>query len=247
MRIPATDQHPEITSLKQQASRHVNRDTAARRVLASEYGVQAEMYATIEDTLDQITPYQRLRITRWLEAASLTVLGTAEVVVAETVVQALALTATATNLVAVAVGGAATGLAWMDGHEWANSRDPQMAVAGQRGWFRIAMGASVAFLVANLGVRIYYGVLEEEADHLGNSLVSPLLSGLLFTTVTAALMVVAAFVSAHAETAKQAQLRARLRRVRARLRSLKRAGASHLRPARDDLRFIKEEGTPPAA
>jgi hypothetical protein len=247
MRTQTTGQHPEIASLKQQASRHAARDTGARRALDSEYGVQSELYAAIENTIDQITPYQRLRINRWLEAASLTVLGTAEVVVAETVVQALALTATATNLVAVAVGGAATGLAWMGGHEWANSRDPQMAAAGQSGWFRIAMGASVAFLVANLGVRIYYGVLEEKADHLGTSLVSPLLSGLLFTTVTAALMVVAAFVSAHVETAKQAQLRARLRRVRARLRSLKRAGASHLRPARDDLRFIREEGTPPAA
>ena len=141
-----------------------------------------------------------------MEVASLAVLGAAEVVVAGTVVQALGLTATATDLVAVGVGGAATGLAWLTGHEWAISRDPQAAAEGRRGWLRAALGTAGVFLAANLGVRVYYGALSEQASNLGSGLVAPLLSGLLLTTVTAALMVVAAFVSAHAETAKESEL-----------------------------------------
>ncbi len=64
-----------------------------------------------------------------------------------------------------------------------------------------------AFLAANLAVRVYYGLLAEQANQLGNSLAAPLLSGALLTAVTAALMVVAAFVTAHAETGKEAELR----------------------------------------
>jgi hypothetical protein len=40
-------------------------------------------------------------------------------------------------------------------------------------------------------VRIYYGLLAEQAGHLGSGLVAPVLSGVLLTVVTAALMVVA--------------------------------------------------------
>ena len=49
---------------------------------------------------------------------------------------------------------------------------------------------------------------------------APLLSGVLLTAVTVALMVVAAFVTAHAETGKEAELRNRLRRVRSELQML---------------------------
>jgi hypothetical protein len=138
----------------------------------------------------------------------------AEVVVAETVVQALGLGAMATYLVAAVVGTAATGLAWLVGHEWAVARDPQAVAAGRRGWLGIAAATAGAFLAANLAVRVYYGLLAEQADYQGNGLVAPLLSGWLLTTVTAALMVVVAFVAARAETAKEAELRNRLRRVR---------------------------------
>ena len=118
---------------------------------------------------------------------------------------------------------------------------------GRRGWLRAALGTAGVFLAANLGVRVYYGVLSEQANNLGGGLVAPLLSGLLLTAVTAALMVVAAFVSAHAETAKESQLRAKLRRMRAELRRLERIGAQHLSPPRSGLHPIAEEETPPAA
>jgi len=215
------DEHPEVVSPRRMSSRHTGRLTDARRSLASWRREQAKVAAALEEALDGIrSPYQRYRISRRAELTSLLAVGIAEVVVADTVVQALGLTATATDLVAVAVGGAATGLAWLVGHEWAVSRDPQAVVAGQRGWLRLAAATVGTFLAANLGVRVYYGLLAEQAGRLGSGLVAPLLSGALFTAVTAALMVVAAFVTAHAETGKEAELRARLRRVRSRLRSV---------------------------
>jgi hypothetical protein len=104
-----------------------------------------------------------------------------------------------------------------------------------------------AFLAANLGVRIYYGVLAEQASDLGGGIAAPLLSGLLLTVITAALMVVAAFVSAHAETAKESHLRRKLSRIRAELRSLERVGARRAGAARGGERPTTEEETPPAA
>jgi hypothetical protein len=124
-----------------------------------------------------------------------------------------------TDLVAVVVGSAATGLAWLAGHEWAIAHDPQAIAAGRRGWLGTATAAA-GFLLVNLTVRMYYGLLDEEANHLGSGLVAPLLTGALLTAVTAALMLVAAFVTAHAETSKEAELRKRLRHVRRNLRAL---------------------------
>src|SRR5689334_12181535 len=122
----ATQERPEITVLRRQSSRHNDRIAEARRDVTAAYRDQVEETTAIEEALDEIRPpHQRYRITRRLEMASLVVLGAAEVVVADTVVQALGLTATATDLVAVGVGGTATGLAWLIGHEWAISRDPQ--------------------------------------------------------------------------------------------------------------------------
>ena len=243
-----TPERPEVAVLRRQSSLHTARMADARRDVAAAYRDQVELIAALEETLDEIGhPFQRYRISRRLEVASLIVLGGAEVVVASTVVQALGLTATATDLVAVGVGGAATGLAWLTGHEWAISRDPQAAAEGRRGWLRAALGTAGVFLAANLGVRVYYGVLSEQANNLGSGLVAPLLSGLLLTAVTAALMVVAAFVSAHAETAKESQLRAKLKRLRAELRSLERVGARRRGPARSGPRPITDEETPPAA
>jgi hypothetical protein len=214
-------ERPEVASLGRLSSRHRSRVADARRSLTIRRSELAEDAAALEEALDDLSPpYQRYRISRRAEVTSLLTLGVAEIVVADTVVQALGLTATATDLVAVAVGGAATGLAWLAGHEWAVSHDPQAAAAGQRGWRRLAVATAGSFLAVNLGVRVRYGLLAEQAGHLGSGLVAPLLSGALLTAVTAALMVVAAFVSAHAETAKEAELRVRLSRVRAELRSL---------------------------
>jgi hypothetical protein len=241
-------ERPEVAVLRRQSSQHTARKADARLGVAAAYRDQVELVTAAEEALDEIrSPFQRFWISRRMEVASLAVLGGAEVVVASTVVQALGLTATATDLVAVGVGGAATGLAWLTGHEWAISRDPQAAMEGRRGWLRAALGTAGVFLAANLGVRVYYGVLSEQANNLGSGLVAPLLSGLLFTAVTAALMVVAAFVSAHAETAKESQLRAALRRMRAELRSLERVGARRIGLAYSGPRPIAEEEKPPAA
>jgi len=201
----------------------------ARHNLAIQRSELAEHAAALEETIDDLVPsYQRYRIGRPLEVVSLIALGCAETVVADTVVQALGLTATATDLIAAAVGGAATGLAWLVGHEWAISRDPEAAAAGQRGWLRSAAATSGAFLLANFGVRLYYGVLAEKVEHLGKGFIAPVLSASLLTAVTAALMVVTAFITAHAETSRVAELRARLRRVRGQVRSLdSRVGVLH--------------------
>jgi hypothetical protein len=221
IKVPTPDEHPEVVMLGRMSARHRDKETDARHGLATRRRHLLEVAAVLEEAYDEIRPaYQRIRIGRPAEVASLLILGAAETVVAGTVVQSLGLTATATDLVAVAVGGVATGLAWLGGHEWALAHDPQAAAAGRRGWMRLAVGTTAVFLAANLGVRIYYGVLAEQAARLGNGLLTPLLSGVLLTSVTAALMVVAAFVTAHAESVKEAQLRVRLRRVRAELRSL---------------------------
>jgi hypothetical protein len=246
--MAANHGNPAVAALRRQSSRHTARMADARRNVAAAYRDQVEQIAALEEALDEIRPsYQRYWISRRLEVASLVILGGAEVVVAGTVVQALGLTAIATDLVALGVGGAATGLAWLVGHEWAISRDLQAAAEGRRGWLHAALGTAAAFLTANLGVRIYYGLLSEEASNLSSGLVAPLLSGLLLTVVTAALMVIAAFVSAHAETAKESQLRAKLSRMRADLRSLEHVGAPRLGLARSSPRSSAEEETPPAA
>jgi uncharacterized integral membrane protein len=242
-----SDQHPVAASLRRESSRHSDRVATARRDLALHHRDLTERAASLQETLDEIRPpFQRYRISRRMEMWSLTALGVAEVVVADTVVQALALTPIATELVAVGVGGAATGLAWLVGHEWAISHDPQAAAAGRRGWLRLAGVTAGVFLAANLGVRIYYGILAEQANQLGNGFVAPLLSGVLLTVVTGALMVVAAFVSAHAETGKEAQLRKELSRTRAELRSLEnRIGVLRASPARSGLRSIADKEGPP--
>jgi hypothetical protein len=219
--MPAPNEHPEVVNLKRTATQHDSNIAAARRELAARRAERAEFAVALEEALEKITPpYLRYWIRRWLELTVLLMLTVAEIVVAETVVQALGLSAMATYLVAVVVGAAATGLAWLVGHEWAVAHDPQAVAVGRRGWLGLAAAAAGAFLAANLAVRVYYGLLDEQANNLGNSLVAPLLSGLLLTTVTAALMVVAAFVTAHAETAKEAELRNRLRRIRKELRVL---------------------------
>lgn len=244
----ANRERPEITVLRRQSSRHTARLAEARRNATAAYRDQIEESAAVEEALDEIRPsYQRYRITRPLEVTSLVVVGGAEVVVADTVVQALGLTATATDLVALGVGGAATGLAWLIGHEWAISRDPQATAEGRRGWLGAAVWTTAAFLAANLGVRIYYGLLSEQANGLGNDPVPPVLSGLLLTVVTAALMVVAAFISAHAETTKESQLRKRLHRIRTELRALERIGARRLVSVRTGPRSVADGETPPAA
>jgi hypothetical protein len=219
--MPAPYEHPEVVSLNKTANRHVTKVAAARRVLVARRGERAKLVAALEAALEEVTPpYLRVRIRRWLELTVLLLLTIAEIVVAETVVQALGLSAMATYLVAVVVGAAATGLAWLVGHEWAVAHDPQAIAAGRRGWLGLAAATAGAFLAANLAVRVYYGLLAEQASNLGNSLVAPLLSGLLLTAVTAALMVVAAFVTANAETTKEAELRNRLRRGRKELQVL---------------------------
>jgi hypothetical protein len=242
-------ERPDAAWLRRQASRHSDGVADARRDLALYYQENVEHKNALEDVLDEIRlPWQRYRISRKWEVASLIALGAAETVVAETVVQSLGFTAIATDLVALGVGAAATGLAWLAGHEWAISRDPRAAAAGQRGWHRLAIGTAGAFLAANLGVRIYYGVLAEQVTRLGGGLIAPLLSGSLLTLLTAALMVVAAFISAHADTAKETQLRAELRRVRAIVRSLEnRMGVLRSVPARNTARSLPDEGASPAA
>ena len=190
----------------------------ARRGLSARRNALAKVAAALEEAIEEITPpYLRYRIRRGLELTVLLLLTIAEIVVAGTVVQALGLSAMATYLVAAVVGAAATGLAWLVGHEWAVSQDPQAIAAGRRGWLGLAGATTGAFLVANLAVRVFYGLLAEQADHLGSSLLAPLLAGSLLTAVTVVLMVVAAFVTAHAETDKEAELRNRLRRVRSEL------------------------------
>jgi hypothetical protein len=219
MSVP--NEHPEVTKLRRIASRHISGAAAARRGLAARRSELVKLAAALEEALDQIVPaYQRHRIRRWLELAALVALTFAEIIVAETVVQALGLSAIDTVLVAVVVGVTATGLAWLVGQEWALTHDPQAMAAGRRSWLGVASGTAGAFLVANLAVRIYYGLLAEQASHLGAGLVAPLLAGSLLTAVTAALMVVAAFITAHAETAKEADLRKRLRQVRRELAAL---------------------------
>jgi hypothetical protein len=247
--MATANERPEVASLRRQTSWHNSRVADARRDLAMYYQENVEHKAALEEALDEIRPpWQRYRISRRVEAASLIVLGAAETVVAETVVQSLGFTAIATDLVALGVGMAATGLAWTVGHEWAISRDPQATAAGRRGWHRLAIATAGAFLATNLGVRIYYGVLAEQVARLGGGLIAPLLSGCLLTLVTAALMVVAAFVSAHAETAKEAQLRAELGRVQAIVRSLEnRVGVLRSVPARNAARPLPDEGASPAA
>lgn len=216
--MSAHDENPEVTSLKGTATRHTTKVALARRVLAARRGELAAVAAALEETIDEITPpYLRYQIRRWLELTVLLLLTIAEIVVAETVVQALGLSVIATYLVAVVVGVATTGLAWLVGHEWAIAHDPQAIATGRRGWLGVAGATAAAFLGANLAVRVFYGLLAEQANHLGSGLLAPVLAGSLLTVVTAALMVVAAFVTAHAETGKEAELRNRLRRVRAEL------------------------------
>jgi hypothetical protein len=245
---PSNGEHPEVTSLRRLSSRHRDREADAQRGLAARYYYDLRCAAALEEALDEIRPpYQRYRISRRLEMTSLAILGAAEVVVADTVVQSLGFTATATDLVAVAVGATATGLAWLVGHEWAIAHDPQAAAAGRRGWLGLASVTAGVFLTTNLGVRTYYGILAEQVNRPGSSLVPPLLSGGLLTVVTAALMVVTAFISAHAETSKEAQLRSRLKRLRAEMRGLaNRVGVLESASA-GELPAIARDRTPPAA
>jgi hypothetical protein len=219
--VPTTDEHPEVANLNGTAARHITKVATAQRGLATRRSELTQLGGALEKALDAITPpHSRYRIRRWQELTVLLLLTIAEVVVAETVVQALGLSASATDLVAVVVGAAATGMAWLIGHEWAIGQDPQALAAGRRGWLSVAGATGAAFLIANLGVRVYYGLLDEQANHLGSSLMAPLLTGSLLTAVTAVLMVVAAFVTAHAETAKEAELQNRLRQVRSELHLL---------------------------
>lgn len=231
--MSAPNEHPEVAKLQRIATRHISRVAAAQRGLSARRSELAKLVAALEEALDQIVPpHQRYRIRRWLELTVLLVLTVAEVIVAGTVVQALGLSATSTILVAVVVGGAATGLAWLAGHEWALAHDPRAMTAGRRSWLGAATATAGAFLVANLAVRVYYGLLADQANHLGTGLVAPLLAGSLLTAVTAALMVVAAFVTAHAETVKEAELGRRLRQVRRELGALDgRAGVAEPSPA----------------
>jgi hypothetical protein len=213
--MPAPHESPEVTSLRTATTRHTSRKATAHHGLAARRGTLAKLAAALEEALDEITPpYLRYLIHRWLEMTVLLLLTVAEIVVAQTVVQALGLSAIATDLVAVVVGASATGLAWLVGHEWIVACDPQAIAAGRPSWLGLAKAATAAFLSANLAVRVFYGILAEQADRLGGGLVAPLLAGVLLTIVTAVLMMVAAFVTAHTETAQQAGLRRRLRGVR---------------------------------
>lgn len=231
--MSAPNEHPEVAKLQRIATRHISRVAAAQRGLSARRSELTKLVAALEEALDQIVPpHQRYRIRRWLELTVLLVLTVAEVIVAQTVVQALGLSAISTTLVAVVVGGAATGLAWLIGHEWALARDSQAMAAGRRSWLGAATAAAGVFLVANLAVRVYYGLLAEQASQFGTGLVAPLLAGSLLTAVSGALMLVAAFVTAHAETAKEAELGRRLRKVRRELGALtSRAGAVEPSPA----------------
>ena len=153
--MPAPHESPEVTSLKTTATRHTSREAAAHHGLAARRGALAKLVAALEETIDEITPpYLRYRIHRWLEMTVLLLLTAAEIVVAQTVVQALGLSAIATDLVALVMGATATGLAWLVGHEWIVARDPQAIAAGRPGWLGLAKAATAAFLVANLAVRV---------------------------------------------------------------------------------------------
>lgn len=219
--MPASDEYPEVARLQRIARRHISWSAAARRGLAVRRSELAKLVAALEETLDEITPpYHRYRLRRWLELTVLLILTVAEVIVAQTVVQALGLSATSTDLVAVVVGGAATGLAWLVGHEWAVAHDPQAIAAGRRSWLGAAVATTGVFLAVNLAVRVYYTLLAEQVDGLGTGLVAPLVSGSLLTVITAALITVSAFITAHAETVKEAELRRRLRKARRELGAL---------------------------
>jgi hypothetical protein len=138
----------------------------------------------------------------------LLILTAAETVVAGTLLSALGLSATLTSLAAVAVGASATGLAWLVGHEWgaiaAHGRFPPR----RRIWLDLAEVGAGVFLAVNLGARMYYGLRD------GPGLLAPMFTGLLLTAATVALMAASVIVAGHAETSEEAELRARLRRVR---------------------------------
>lgn len=238
------DENAEVAWLERQASRRKAKLAEAQSGLALRCHVITGLVAALEEALDDIrSPHNRYRITRWMELICLAGFCVAEIVVANTVVQALGLTAIATTLVAVVVGTAATGLAWLLGHEWAVSRDPHAAATGRRGWLRLTVITVGLFLVINLGVRVYYGVLNEQAAGLDGGLIAPVLSGCLFTIVTMALIVIAAFITAHSETAEEAQLRTRLKRLRAELRSLEdRVGIFQPGTVTTDPKAIANEG-----
>jgi hypothetical protein len=141
--------HEPTAKLQRIAERHISTMAAARRALAAHRSKLAKLADALEEALDQIVPpYLRYRIRRWQELIALLLLTVAEVVVAETVVQALGLTATATDLVAVVAGAAATGLAWLVGHEWALAHDPQAMAAGRRSWLGMATATAAVFLAA---------------------------------------------------------------------------------------------------
>lgn len=235
-------EHPEVVSLRQRSAQHRDREAEARDGLAANYINNVRRAIALEESLADISPsYQRIHIGRWLEVASLAALGVAETVVADSVVQSLGFTAVATDLVAAAVGVTATGLAWLVGHEWAIAHDPQAAVAGRRGWKRLAVWTSGAFLAANFAVRVYYGILAGQ----GGGLVAPVLSAALLTVVTAALMVVGAFISAHAETSQEAALRRRLSRVRREIAEItNRVGVLESVPVRE-LPSAEADALPP--
>jgi hypothetical protein len=220
--VSRASENAEVMMLQRTAARHSSRVAAARQSLAARHSELAKLAAALEESLDEIRPpHQRYRIGRRLEMTILLIITAAEAVVAATVVQTLGLSAVFTALAAVVVGGAATGLAWLAGHEWAVAHDPQAAANGRRGWLAAARVTVGAFLAANLAARVYHGLVTGQAAHLGSSIAASLLAGLLLTAVTAALMVVAAFVTAHAETGKEAELRARLRQVHNELRHIK--------------------------
>ncbi len=140
--MSAPNEHPEVAKLERIATRHLSRVAAAQRGMSARRIELAKLVAALEETLDQVVPsHQRYRIRRLLELTMLLVFTVAEVIVAESVVQALGLSATSTTLVAVVVGGAATGQAWLVGHEWALAHDPQALAAGRRSW----LGAATAW------------------------------------------------------------------------------------------------------
>ena len=73
-----------------------------------------------------------------------------------------------------------------------------------------------------------------------------MLSGLLLIIVTMALILIAAFITAHSETAEEAQLRARLKRLRTELRSLEdRVGVLQPGTVSADRKASREEGDSP--
>lgn len=217
--MPALNQIPEMPSPKRIAKRHRAKVAAAQRGLSARRSWLMSRAAELEEALDEIVPsYLRYQIRRWLELIALLLLTIAETIVAVTVVQALGLSAIDTDLVALVVGIAATGLAWLIGHEWAVAQDPQAIAEGRNSWLGVAVFAAAAFLIANMAVRVYYGYLAEQVNQLGSSWLAAVLAGVLLTAVTAALMLAAAFVTAHAETGKEAELRSQLRRILRELR-----------------------------